>query len=311
MTIFKAKDRIKTAPPDAKTGSRPVVVMEPRPFPAAAVIVAVFLLASLAPGLKAGEAASGAGAASAGMSEYLSRGESAFRAAMELDSSDPEAARDHYRKAIMNFELITREGGIRNGELYYNIGNAWFRLGDTGRAILNYRRAALYRPGDRNLVQNLEFARSRRSSSIEAAEKDRVFKTLFFLHYDIPSRIRLAIFLVSFAMAWAAATAYLFLRKSWVRALIIVSAISCAVFFASLAVERSGWTRKPPGVIIADGAIARKGDAETYQPTFTEPLSPGAEVRLVERRADWWQIELEDGTRCWVPSDAGELVVNW
>jgi len=299
------------APPAAKTGSRPLFVSAPRIVAAAAVIAVVFLIAGFAPGLKAGEAAKVSGPAGAGLSEYLSRGESAFRAAMELDSSDPEAARDHYRKAIMNFELITREGGIRNGELYYNIGNAWFRLGDTGRAILNYRRAALYRPGDRNLVQNLEFARSRRSSSIEAAERDRVFKTLFFLHYDIPSRIRLVIFIVSFAFAWSAATAYLFFRKSWLRALIILSAISSAVFFASLAVERSGWTRKPPGVIIADGAIARKGDAETYQPTFTEPLSPGTEFRLVERRADWWQIELEDGTRCWVPSNAGELVINW
>ncbi len=275
------------------------------PFIAAVVIMAVFSLALPAAGRPA------AGMDPGNMNEYLSRGESAFRAAMELDRSDPGAARDYYEKAILNFEMISREGGIRNGKLFYNIGNAWFRLGDTGRAILNYRRAMLFQPGDQNLLQNVEFARSRRANSIETAEKDKVFKTLFFLHYDIPSRIRLVIFVVSFALAWLSAVAYLFIRRSWVRILLAIFIVSCAVFLASLSVERFGRARKPAGVIIAEYVIARKGDAETYQPTFTEPLSPGTEFRLVEKRTDWWHVELDDGTKCWVPAKAGELVINW
>lgn len=242
---------------------------------------------------------------------YLQQGEESFRAGMELDSTDPEAARDHYLKAILNFERIIREGKIRNGRLYYNTGNAWFRLGDLGKAIVNYKRARLYRPNDRNIRQNLEFARSRRINRVDITERERVFKTLFFLHYDISSRIRLMIFIISSLMIWATATMWLFVRKSRVRALFVIFVIVSSIFLTSLTVEIVGRAHKPAGVIVSGEVTARKGDAETYQQSFTEPLYSGTEFRVLEKRTDWWYIELEDGARCWIPSGAGNLVIDW
>ncbi len=242
---------------------------------------------------------------------YMKEGEDSFRKGMELDASDPSSARDHYQKAILNFELVIREGGVRNGKLFYNTGNAWFRLGDLGRAILYYKRAELYRPNDENLRQNLEYARSRRINRVESTEKEKVFKTLFFLHYDISSRVRLIIFLASFSLIWLMSTLRLFLDRGWVRALIIGFVAVSAVFLVSLTVEKVGRSRTPSGVIVSSEVIARKGDAETYQKSFTEPLYSGTEFRLLEDRADWSYIELEDGARCWIPSGAGELVIDW
>ncbi|MBN2070990.1 MAG: hypothetical protein JW814_05985 [Candidatus Krumholzibacteriota bacterium] len=242
---------------------------------------------------------------------YLADGEMSFRKGMELDLSDPDGAKDYYHKAILNFELIMREGEVRNGRLFYNTGNAWFRLGDLGKAILYYKRAGLYRPNDENLRQNLEYARSRRVNRVEATEREKVFKTLFFLHYDISSRARLTIFLVSFALIWLSATLRLFLRRSWVRTMIVAFSIISIVFLVSLGVEKIGRSRRPAGVIISSEVTARKGDAETYQKSFTEPLYSGTEFRLLEKRTDWWYIELEDGVRCWIPSGAGEMVIYW
>ena len=242
---------------------------------------------------------------------YMKEGEESFRRGMQLDLSDPAGARDHYHKAILNFELIIREGGVRNGRLFYNTGNAWFRLGDLGKAILYYKRAGLYRPNDENLRQNLEFARSMRVNRVETTEKEKVFKTLFFLHYDISSRVRLIIFMISFVMIWGAATLKLFLDRRWVRTIIILFASVSVIFLISLSVEKIGRSRKPAGVIVSSEVTARKGDAETYQQSFTEPLYSGTEFRLLEDRTDWLYIELEDGVRCWIPSGAGELVIGW
>ena len=223
--------------------------------------------------------------------------------------TDPEAAADYYRKAILHYERLVASG-VRNGKLYYNIGNAWFRLDDMGRAILNYRRASLYNPMDPNLGQNLQFARSRRVNRIESQQRDRVFKTLFFIHYDVPTRVRFGIFLGSFILLWGAAIAAVFYRRGWVRTVIISLAVVCVIFIVSLVAEKVTMTRDPAGVVIAPEVTARKGDGETYQPSFTAPLYSGTEFILLEQRTDWWYIELEDGARSWIPSWGGELVLQ-
>ena len=265
------------------------------------------LLAALimnAPGAAAQEVAS-----PSVLEEQLAAAEEAFGRAIELDATDPAAAADYYRKAILHYELLVASG-VRNGKLYYNIGNAWFALDDMGRAILNYRRATLYDPSDRNLDQNLQFARSRRVNRIEPKQRDRVFKTLFFVHYDVPTRVRFGIFLGSFVLLWAAAILALFHRRGWVRTVIYSLAVVCAVLLVSLISEKVAMTRHPAGVVIAPEVTARKGDGDTYQPSFTAPLYSGTEFDLVEKRPDWWYIELEDGARCWIPSWSGELVLQ-
>lgn len=241
--------------------------------------------------------------------EHLAFAEEAFGRAIALDMTDPAAARDYYRKAILHYERL-EASGVRNGKLYYNIGNAWFRLDDMGRAILSYKRSELYNPADPNLGQNLQFARSRRINRIEAQQRDRVFKTLFFIHYDVPTRVRFGIFLGAFLLLWSAAIVAVFHRRGRVRTLIISLTVVCVVFLLSLVWEKASLTRNPAGVVTAPDVVARKGDAETYQPSFTAPLYSGTEFDLLERRPDWWYIELEDGARCWIPAWGGELVLQ-
>jgi len=242
--------------------------------------------------------------------EHLNLGEESFKKAMELDQRDSNAARDYYLRAVLHFERIVQEGDTRNGRLYYNIGNAYFRLGDLGRAILNYKRAALYTPNDANLKQNLDYARSRRIDRIEEKEREKIFKTLFFLHYDLPSRWRLVIFTVSFALVWIFAALLLFVGRGSIRTVLVSVTIVCALFLTSLVVESVARARRPEGIITAEEIVARKGDAETYQPSFTEPLHSGTEFNLLEARSDWLYVELKSGARCWISSSSAELVMK-
>jgi tetratricopeptide (TPR) repeat protein len=270
------------------------------------IVSAAFLLISIT----AVSNACAEGLSEADINRHLEEGGAAFRRAVELDRSDPQAARDYYRKAILHFELIEGEGGVRNGKLYYNIGNAYFRLDNLGWAILNYKRASLYMPNNENLEQNLEQARNRRLDKIEKKQAEKVFKTLFFLHYDIPSHIRLTLFTAFFAAAWLLAALRLFSRSGGLRVGFVISVIASAVLLTSLVAEGMSASRRPEGVITAEMVVVRKGDAETYQPSFTEPLHAGTEFRQVESRPGWRHIEIESGARGWIPSDSGELVLQ-
>lgn len=250
----------------------------------------------------------GANLSRSGLENHLASAERAFKRAMELDSSDPDSARASYEEAILHYERIVKEGGVHSGPLFYDLGNAYFRIGDIGRAILNYKRAALFMANDQNLRQNLEYARNRRADRIEVKQREQVYRTLFFIHYDISSRARLLIFVASFAILWVAASLKLFVRSSILNGAMAIAIVSSAVFAISLVADAISASRTPEGVIIAEEVIARMGDAETYSPAFKEPLHAGTEFRVIGRRAGWWQIELPSGERAWIPSRVAELV---
>lgn len=231
-----------------------------------------------------------------------------FRQANDLVDTDPEGARELYQKAVIRFERIVREGAIENGKLYYNIGNSYFRMKDIGRAVLNYRRAEQYIPNDPNLHQNLEYARRRRVDSIEEQQKTRVLKTLFFWHYDVSTRARALIFTGSFALLWCCAIVRLYVRRAalgW--AIGLLGAVSL-LLLGSLTAEMMHLKTVNPGVILAAEVVARKGDSDTYEPSFKEALHAGSEFILVEDRGEWYHVELTDGRRCWVPVTSIGLV---
>jgi len=269
---------------------------------------AVFAAGAMLAGALLVSTSASAALSSGEVRDNLAAGEQAFHRAMELDRSDPEAARAYYEDAILNFERIVNEGGIRNGELYYDIGNAYFRVGDLGRAILNYRRSSLYMPNDPNLRQNLEYARNRRADRIERKEQENVYRTLFFIHYDIPSRAKLIIFAACFAAVWISAGARLFVRAGSLKVILVIAGIASAIFLASLVVDAVSFAGRPPGVITANEVTGRMGDADSYQPSFKEPLHAGTEFKLLEKRAGWWRIELESGDATWIPTGSAELV---
>jgi len=240
--------------------------------------------------------------------DLYSEGKSLFRQAADMARADPKSAKELYVRAARRWERIARKGGIHNGRLYYNIGNTWFRIGDLGRAILNYRRAERYMPNDPNLIQNLQYARSRRRDPFEEPERRRVLKTVLFWHYDLSMPQRSRVFAVCYVLFWVGASTRLFARKAFPKWALVCVGLVAALFLGSVAAETAMVASEPAGVILADEVVARKGDGETYQPSFKEPLHAGTEFRLIEERRDWRHIELPDGRRCWIPAKSSELV---
>ena len=79
----------------------------------------------------------------------------AFKRSIELFDMAQTPA--EFRESAKVLESMLADG-FCNGAVYYNLGNAYFRAGNFGRAILNYRKAKLYRPRDPLLEANLQQA---------------------------------------------------------------------------------------------------------------------------------------------------------
>jgi len=242
------------------------------------------------------------------VSDFYTEAVMMFRKANEIALTNPETAKTLYQSSVMRFERIIKDGGIENGKLYYNIGNAYFRMNDLGMAILNYRRAKMLTPDDANLQHNLQYARSRRIDKIEEEQKTKVLKTLFFWHYDFSTGIRFIVLSIMSACLWISASARFFYKKAFIHRMIIFSAILVTLMAGSLVVEKVSIENLQPGVIIVPQVTARKGNSEAYEPAFKESLHAGTEFIMIEERKDWFHVELPDSRRCWVPKAGAFLV---
>jgi len=231
-----------------------------------------------------------------------------FRQADEKAVRYPQEAQSLYAKAAMRYERIIRDGGIHNGKIFYNLGNIYFRMNDPGAAILNYKRAALYMPDDTNLKQNLAYAREKRRDQIEDKQETKILKTLFFWHYDLSKNIRLIVFIISFTLMWVFAGIRVFIKRPFLVWSISSASLVSILFAGSLAADQISYNKNRPGVIISSEVTARKGNSETYDPSFKEPLHSGTEFILLEERGNWVDIELADSRTCWVPSDSVEFI---
>jgi len=231
-----------------------------------------------------------------------------FREGNGLTATDSQRAENAYHKAAMRFEHLLQDGSVKNGKLYYNLGNTYFLLKDLGRAILNYRRAEHYLPHDSNLRQNLEFAISQRHDQIEEKPQTRILKIFLFWHYDLSQEVRAIIFAVSFITFWLGVTIRLFSHKVFPRWILGCFGVAAILFFSSLLTDSMLQRHNPSGVITAREILARKGDGTNYQQSFKEPLHAGTEFNLIVQRNGWAYIELHNGRQCWIPVNAEKLL---
>ncbi|MDF7806520.1 hypothetical protein P4E94_03655 [Pontiellaceae bacterium B12219] len=213
-----------------------------------------------------------------------------------------------YAEAAKQYELLVEEDGIRNGSVFYNLGNSWFMAGDAGRAILNYRRAEQYMPNNPDLKHNLKTALALRTDLIPEKEPHPVVAKLFGWHLNTSPRFRGMCFAVSWMVLWGSWFWLLRAPRKEVRITVAASGLVSVLLLGSLITDTVLKYSAEPGVITAKEVVARKGDGTMYAPTFLDPLHSGTEFQCLEERGDWLHIQLADGQACWIPKNAGEKV---
>lgn len=232
----------------------------------------------------------------------LGEAEKYFHEANEILMKDPAKAYDLCQRAAARYEKVLLSSKFQNGKIYYNLGNIYFKMNDLGRAILAYRHSLQYNPNDVQLLQNLEYARRQRLDKFHEQEKTKILKTIFFWHYDFTPSTRQILFLILFLLFWIQALTLLWKHPFGLKITCIMTLFFLISSTLSLLITARQQIRENPGVIIAKEVIARKGDGNSYAPSFTDPLHTGTEFILLEKRTGWSEIQLPDGQSAWVPN---------
>ena len=183
--------------------------------------------------------------------------------------------------AIAAFESLS-DGGVNNGKLFYNLGNAYLKNDDLGRALLWYERALKRIPDDPDLHFNYDYALT--LTKDEGGEKESpLLRILFFWKYQLShSTVRwIAIFLN--AVLWTALSILVVRKKRFLRPSVILIAAGTVIFTATATVNYVAANRIRHAVILPAQVAVRSGFTDTATQLFV--LHAGTKVR-VERQSD-------------------------
>ena len=205
-----------------------------------------------------------------------------FMKSLELFES-AKAPEDFLASANVLEALI--EDGVRSGAVYYNLGNAYYRAGAFGRAILNYRKAKPYRPLDPLLEANLQQAILSAPGKLNEPAKPWWMHVMFWTEYvSYPSRVKLL--LVCLTLAPLLVLVAVIVRR---RECMYVGA-GCALLgmlFSADALLNSPEHAIRIHAVITGETIARKGTGKDYEAAFNSPLKDGAEFEVIQETSGW------------------------
>jgi tetratricopeptide (TPR) repeat protein len=227
--------------------------------------------------------------------------------AMQLANQDYEAGQ--YAEAAAIYETML-ESGIYHSAVYFNLGNAYFKQGQIGRAILNYRRAALLAPRDGDIRTNLNLARAQTVDKLEAPTEG-AWSNLAKLAEEWLT-LREAAWL-ALALWWlmAGLAVVIILKPSlrrWGLAVIGLLAVFLVVGLLSMANRYYTAQTYPPAVIVAEQVDVTSGPGGSDQYLVEFNLHDGAEVSLLESRSGWQRVTLPGDLQGWVTAEAVEPV---
>jgi tetratricopeptide (TPR) repeat protein len=219
----------------------------------------------------------------------------------EFAKANQEYAAGHFKEAADAYEQVVR-AGTWSGNLFYDLGNAYFHSGNFGRAILNYERALALDRHHPEAQANLRIARDEaRALELTPARTERFAQLGSVNQYAIAGAI--AFWIGVFCIA-----AFLFSRRRSGGA-IAMSILSLSI--SVLAILSAGWIENGNkgqllAVVTGDNVEARLATADSARTVLALPA--GSEIKILSERGDWIYAALPNDLRGWIPAKSAESV---
>ena len=223
--------------------------------------------------------------------------------------ADSAYQQEQYQQAAHIYEQLLKRG--ESADLYYNLGNAYYRMDDITHAVLAYERALLLSPGDADVRFNLQMARSKTIDKI-VPESEMFFVTWYrslvrLMSVDAWGRTAI----VSLLCALLLVLVYLFAQRIWLRKIGFFGGLLFVVVF--LAANVFGFQQQQSllhrtGAIIMHSAVPVKS-TPSKNGTDLFILHEGTRVNIIDDTMKGWrEIRVADGKSGWIELKEIEVI---
>ncbi len=209
-----------------------------------------------------------------------------------------------YAEAVEAYEAVL-QSGLVSGNLYFNLGNAYFKAGQVGRAILNYERARRLLPSDPDLEANLRFAHS--LTGTEVCQPPLWQRLVFPLAQRVTTDQLVWLTSAAYTLLFVVFAAYRLWprRPRWL--LFVGWGVTAGLVVITLSLVQqlrtSDWQRHAV-VLKQEDTPVRFEPAASGTVHFS--VTQGTRVQVLDVRKDWKQVSRCDGRRGWIEKDVLE-----
>ncbi len=222
----------------------------------------------------------------------------------DLTAANNAYQEQNYQKAEEEYMRLVNEG-VKNYELFYNLGNTYFKLNDLGNARLYYEKAAKFKPLDAELNENIAMLLSgiKDKEEVERSFLDTLLRKIYYVF----SINLLGVFVVIFFILMMAFIVLLIMSRNAVlkRIIKIFLVIFAVIFFLVTVIEimriRDFYSDNN-AVILNEVVIAYSGPSEEFPQVFT--IHEGLKVSIERYDNDWVLIKLPSGNGGWIVGSA-------
>jgi tetratricopeptide (TPR) repeat protein len=219
----------------------------------------------------------------------------------EFAKANHEFARGHFKEAIAGYEALVRAGQW-NANLFYDLGNAYFRTRDFGRAILNYERALALDQHHPEATANLQIARDEaRALELQPTRLERYLQVATINQYSVAGAI--ALWLGIFGIV---ALIFVRRRSAALISLSILCLIVSAVAVWAIHTLDHGSKGRALAIVTGTDVQARLATADTANSVLALPA--GSEIKILSTRGDWMYAALPNDLRGWIQTKNAEPV---
>ena len=217
----------------------------------------------------------------------------------------------NFEKALNHFKFIENQS-VKQADLFYNIGNCYYRLNNLGYAVLYYKRALRLDPLHEQAKKNLKLMYSLREDKTVEKDKSFIVKTAHNIYRKISINLIAVLLLVDFALIVILIDIIIIRFRNRDKSTPVLFITIFLVLFVAFAIvgytKWNSYANNNEAVIVAKTAIAYSGPAEDYQRKFT--IHQGMDFKIVKKLDQWCQIKLRNGWSGWIKSSLFKKVVK-
>jgi tetratricopeptide (TPR) repeat protein len=219
----------------------------------------------------------------------------------DFAKANQQFAQGHFKEAISGYEALIRAGQW-SANLFYDLGNAYFRTGDFGRAILNYERALALERHHPEATANLQIARDEAHAlELQPSRLERYLESASVNQCSIIAAV--AFWIAAFCLA-----ALIFARRrtaAITTLLLVMLLVFAGGIFAIWQLDR-GNKGSALAIVTGKDVQARLATADTANSVLVLPA--GSEVKILSTRGDWIYAALPNTLRGWIPAKNAQRV---
>ncbi len=223
--------------------------------------------------------------------------------------ADSAYASEDYRQAINLYNILLKHQ--KSADVYYNLGNAYYRCDSISRAILCYERALIIAPGDADIRFNLELARSKTIDRI--GDEGEMFFVGWYREVRNMTSVDgwARVGLIAFWLMLSLLMLYLLNNRMYLRkigffgALLMLLLFVCSNIFAYQ--QRQDMLERRDAIIMSVATGVKSTPRENGTDLFV--LHQGTKVRIIDdTMKDWKEVRIADGKRGWVATSQMERI---